>query len=850
MSPGLFLRYLVRESRGSRGRLTFFVGCLAVGVAAVVAVASLSRSLDSSVRAQAKQLLAADLKIEGRRPLPPELEPVLAAVPGIARTDLLEMVTVVAVAGGAERPLDAAPAASQLVELKVVDGEYPFYGALELEPALPLPRLLAADSAVVAPDLLTRLGMRVGDALKIGDAVFRVSGLVLSEPDRIAFSLTLGPRVFLSAEAFARTGLEAFGSRIEYIALVKTPVLPKGEIEALARRVEAAFPDAGFYEVETAAEGQPGLRRGIDRVERFLGLVALVSLLIGGIGVAQTVRAWLAGRLSAIAVLKCLGLSPAEVTGLYLGQAALLGLVGSTLGALAGLAIALVVPGLVGDLVPPEAIRFWQPAAFFQGIGLGFAIAVLFSVPPLAAIRRLPPVRVLRRSAEPLPPSRVAVVVTALVLAVGVFLAASFQASSFVRGLQFAAGAVTVTLVLTAAAMGLTRTVGRLRRPLGGVWLRHGLAALGRPGAATVGAIVALGLGVMVVLGMALVERHLGRQLQRDLPAESPTVFLIDVQPDQWQGVQEILAGEEASNLDSVPVVMARFSSIDGTPVGELAARRKEEQGGGWAYTRELRLTYLESLPEDNRITAGSLWSDPNAAEVSVEAEFAGQHGITLGTRLALDVQGVPLELVVTSLRTVEWETFRINFFLVVEPGVLDEAPQFRIAAARVPRGGEQILQDRLAAAFPNVTVLRIREVLEKIAAVLGRLGIGVRFLGGFTVLAGLVILGGAVSAGAARRGREVALLKTLGMTRGGVLATFAVEYALIGLVAGAIGAVAGEVLSWAVLTRGMEIPWSFLPLPFAVAILGCAALTAVAGSLASTGALLERPIAVLRAED
>jgi putative ABC transport system permease protein len=331
-----------------------------------------------------------------------------------------------------------------------------------------------------------------------------------------------------------------------------------------------------------------------------------------------------------------------------------------------------------------------------------------------------------------------------------------------------------------------------------------------------------------------------------DLPTEAPSAFLIDIQPDQWPGVEALLRREGAGNLDSVPVVTARLLAIDGRDVGLLARGNRERR---WALTREQRLTYMQRLPEDNRIVAGQLWGDPARAEVSVEEEFAAELGVGLGGVLRFDVQGVPLDLPVTSLRTVDWRTFGINFFLIVEPGVLESAPQHRLAAAELPRGREQRVQDLLAAGYPNVTLIQIRAVLEKIVAVLDRIGLGIRFLGGFTVLAGVAILAGAVAAGSARRGREVALLKTLGMTRKGVAAAHAVEYALIGLVAGAIGAGGGALLAWRVLAEGFELTWRPQPLPLVAALAATAALTVAAGLAASARALEKRPIEVLRSE-
>jgi putative ABC transport system permease protein len=847
VNPGwkFYTRSIRRESRGARSRLVFFVACLAVGVAAVVAVAGLSASLDRTIRGEARQLLAADIAVESRRPLPAALADALRKIAGVERADLTEMVTV-----AAAPPSASGPGRSQLVELKVVEGGYPFYGKLRVEPDRPLVSLLAADTAVVGPDLLARLALRVGDSLRLGGADFRIAGTVLAEPDRMGGTFSVGPRVFLAHDGLKRTVLEGAGSRVLYRALLKLPTeTPAARTKAIAAGLDTALAKAGRIRVENYTEAQPSLRRGLRRAERFLGLVALLSLLLGGVGVAQTVRAWVAGRLDAIAVLRCLGLRPREVLRLYLVQTAVLGLVGSAAGCVAGVAVQWIVPGVLGDLVPAGAGRTLEWSAIARGLLLGVGVALLFSLPPLLATRRVPPMRVLRHDAEPLPTPRWAAAALAAVLLGGIWLFATLQAGSALLGAEFAGGAVAATLALAGAGVALARLVGRAPRRFARVWVRHGLAALARPGASTVGAIVGLGLGVLVVLGMSQVERQLAAQIDRELPHDAPTAFLIDIQPDQWAGVRDLLTGAGATGVDSVPVVMARLQAVDGKSVEDLAGRSPGERDRRWALTREQRLTYLEKLPADNQVVEGRLWGDPSRPEVSLEADFAKEIGAKLGSRLGFDIQGVPIELWVTSLRTVKWETFGINFFLVVEPGVLEDAPQFRLAAARLPAGGEQQVQDRLAAAYPNVTMLQTRAILERIAGILRRIGLGVRFLGGFTVLAGIAILAGAVSAGSARRGREVALLKTLGMTRRGVGAVFATEYALIGAVAGVIGAAGGGVLSWFVLTRGMEAHWRLEPAAYGVAVAGAIGLAVAAGLAASLTALRRRPIEALRAE-
>jgi putative ABC transport system permease protein len=834
---------MMREARGSRGRLAFFTLCLSIGVAAVVAVAGLSASLDDGIRSKARQLLAADLVVGGRSPLPAEVEKALASLPGARRTNVRETVTIVSAP-----EVKGRPGRSLLVELKAVDGEFPFYGTLTLQPDRPLGALLQGPSAVVAPEVLSRLGLRAGDGLRIGGVDFRIAGMALSEPGKLLEGFVLGPRIFSSGGSFALTGLGGFGSRVEYATLVRLG-LGGPTVEQATEQVRKALPDDGRHEARNYVEAFPNLREGMKKAFDFLALGALLSLLVGGIGVAQTVRAWLAGRMDSIANLKCLGMRPREILTLYLGQTAGLGFAGSILGCAAGVFLQSLVPRFAGGLLDIGSGFAWQPAAVLRGLALGIGVALVFSFPPLAQTRRVPPALVLRRGAEPLPGGWWARGASGLVVVAGVFATAWLQSRSLKLAVAFTAAVFTACLVLALAAFLVIRLARRLPRGFTSVALRHGLAALARPGAGTAGAIVSLGLGVLVVLHIHLVQSHLSAWLRAELPREAPSAFLVDIQTDQWPEVKALLEQQGASRIESVPLVTARLSKVDGRDVNELAREGSGDRHRKWALTREQRLTYLEKLPASNKIVEGALWSDPKRAEASLEREFAGELGARLGSTLSLDVQGVPVELAVTSIREVKWESFGINFFVVVEPGVLEKAPQVRVAAARLPEGRDQEIQDLVAARFPNVILLRIRDVLEKIVTILDRVGLGIRVLGGFTALAGIVILGGAVSAGSVRRGREVALRKTLGMTRWGVTAAFAVEYALIGLVAGLFGACGAGLTGWTAVTRWFKIPWHFDGFAFGAAVAGAVALAVLAGLAASMSALRRRPVEVLRGE-
>ena len=855
MTAALAARLMLRESRGAGGKLAFFVVCLAVGVAAVVSVAGLASGIDRGLRREARRLLAADLVVKSEKALPEAVDKALDALrtshPGTRTAIVKEMGTIVA--APLRGPL---PGASALVQLKAVGPGWPFYGVVDTEPRQPIEDLLKDGGVLVAPELATKLHLEPGGTLKIGGHEFTVRGRIVSEPDAIGRGLDIGPRVLTSLSVLDASALEAFGSRLDRRVLLKLPDgTSEAELEKTRKTLSAAIPRESGVRVETYTDAQPRLREGFDRASRFIGLVALVSLILGGIGVAQTARAWLASRLDAIAVLKCLGVRPREVVALYAGETTLLGLAGSLLGALLGTGVLAVVPRLLAGVLPAVPVDAWQPPAILRGILLGTGIALLFSIEPLSSLRLVPPLRVLRRDAEPLRPGRLARALVLLALVTGVFAAAWIQSASAKTGAEFTAGMIAATGVLAGAAWVMTRIVSRASRDRVRVAVRHGLAAAARPGAGTLAAVTALGLGVLVVIGILLVQNGLTERLRADLPKTAPTAFFVDMQAAQWPKVKDLLESSGATEIRVVPIVTARLVSVDGSTGPKWIPGRRAERGergdrgdrGSWAFTREQNLTYLDTLPPDNTIVEGKLWSDPKVQEISVEKGFAKEVGAKLGSKMVFDVQGVQFTLTVTSLRDVDWKSFGVNFFLVVEPGVLDNAPQMRVAAARLPRGHEQEIQDRLAAAVPNVTMLQVREIVERVAALLDRIGLAIRILGGFAVTAGIAILGGAVSAGAARRGREVALLKTLGATRAGVEGIYAIEFGLIGAVAGTVGTVGGTVLAWAVLTRGMELEWSFRPALTAIGPVATIVLAIVAGIFASAGALRSRPIESLR---
>lgn len=843
MTAAFYLRAMWRESRGARGRMTFLVICLAVGVSAVVGVSSLTGAFEGALRAQSRELLGADLVVSSRRPLPAELEAFFSSYRRpLERTDLVELPTMAsAVTAGGDRR-------SRLVRLQAVNGRYPLRGRLDLPEGLPLEAWLTSGGAVVAPELLDELGVREGDLLRLGAAELEIRAVVRDDDSRLQISLATWPRVLIRRDDLAKTGLLTFGSRVEYRAMIRLPddLGPEG-LATLRKRIREEVPGSAYMDIETHDQAQPMVRRALDRTGRFLGLVALLSLLLGGVGVAQTVRTWLAGRTRSIAVLRCLGMRPREIVVLYLFHVATVAIVGSALGcALGGLAPAVcawLMPGVLGNVRAPA----WQVAAALRGLGLGVGVSVLFAIAPLTSVWKVSPARVLRSSAAPLRVSRRILIATWGAIILAVLASAWVQGGRLDLAAGYAAALLLVSSLLILGAHITVRLVSRLSAARPGPYLRHGLAALARPGAGTIGAIVALGLGILVVSSLRIVETRLGAELRGDLPEKAPTVYLWDVQPDQQESVREILESSGSRSIATVPVVVARLREVDGVPIERLLEKEGESPRRRWLLTREQNLTWFEDLPESNTLVEGKLWSDPAVDEISLELGYAEDLGARMGSTLRFDIQGVPVSLRVTSLRRVEWRSFDVNFFLVAEPGVLERAPQFRMIGAHLPPGSELPVQNRLSAAHPNITVIRVRSILGRVQDILSRLSVGVQILGSFTILTGLVILAGAISATTLRRSGESALLRALGLTRANVATLLATEYVLVGSVAGALGALGGFAAAWAFLEWVLEIDPELPVVAFPLVVAASALLVMACGLAASTRALRISPVRVLR---
>jgi putative ABC transport system permease protein len=842
MRRALALRLARRGIRGGGRHFAGLAACVALGVAALVAVGTFAANLDRALGREGRALLGGDLELRAPRPPGPEISdalgPLLAA--GAVTVEVREAVAMAR---------DPEGGGALLVEVKAVGPGYPLYGRVETRPGTPLPALLGADGVLVEERLLERLGRRAGDRLVVGQATFTIRGVVLREPDRVGL-LTLGPRVLMSAAGLDRAGLVQFGSRVRHRILVRLPdgVAAAAAREAVARRIEDPA-----VRVATFEEAQPGLRRFFDQLTTYLGLVALATLLVGGLGVASTVRTLVRRQRDSLAILKCLGADSRLLVTTCLAQAVALGLAGSLAGVAVGLGLQSLVVRLLADVLPlavETRAAAWPIARALLMGGLSTLLAALW---PLGEVRALSPARLLRRDVEPPPVRPDRRWPSAAIVAIGLGALVRWQAGSWTVAALFAGAVVGALAVLTLLARGLGALAARAPRLPSLAW-RQGVANLRRPGGEATGVVVALGVGIMLLVSIALLQASLHRQLDLERRREVPSFFFVDVQPAQRDRLAAIVrqAGDPQPVL--TPVVRARLAAVNGVPVTrEFVDRRRRAGDRVFYFTRDYVLTAAAALPEGNVVTRGRWWTDgasPGAPVlVSVEEEAARHLGVDVGGALTFDVQGVAIEAQVASLRRVDWQTLSMNFFAILSPGSLDGAPTTYLATARVPAEREAAVQNAVAAALPNVTAVPVRDLVQRVDAILERLAVAVRVVAGLALAVGLAVMAGALAASRYQRLTESAILRTLGAPRAVVARIFAVEYACLGAAAGLGGTLLACLLAWLVLGSVLEVPWTVEPGVLAAGVLSSTGLALAVGFLATFRLLGQKPLPVLRRE-
>ncbi len=842
MSARFVFRHAWRESRSSWRRLGLYMSSITLGVAALVAINSFRTNAVESVRRESRALLGADVRVWSNRPFPNAM---IAVLDSAQRAYAVARVTTLVSMG-----VSAGTGDTRLVQLRAIEAGYPFYGDIETEPRGVWSKLQSGGQVIVDPSLLTHLDLAVGDTLLLGDAAFVIAASLRKSPADFSFRNAIGPRVYIAARDLPKTGLLRFGSLAQYQAYLRIPQ-EKAAQRFIDRRHD--FFRRNLIGFTTAREQSDMLAKALGNMSRFLGLVGLAALLLGGVGVATAVHVFVKSKRGVIAVLRCLGAHQRTVFAAYLLQAGALAFAGSVLGVFLGLAVQALLPRVMSAVVPfdvPFAIDWLSVAA---GIGVGVLVAVLFAFVPLLSVRAVSPLQALRLDYET-PPRRIdpyrVLALTALV--VGITGMSIWQADNLRAGLAFAAVSAVTLLVLFVTAWLLTHAARRLLPGRARFTIRQGVANLYRPRNQTVSVTISLGFGVFIITTMLSVQSNLLGWLNIENKQNAPNIVAFDIQSDQTESVAAILARHGARATSFTPIVPARIRAINDQPIDSLLARRGAHGIEPWALRREYRNTYRDTMVATESLVAGRWYAKgaPAAglASISIEQDVARDLGVKMGDRLTWDVQGVAVESRITSIRKVDWAQFNTNFFVVFPSGVLENAPHTFVALARVSDARRRAaLQRELVAANSNVSVIDLASVREALEDMISKVTMAVRFMALFSIIAGIIVLIGAVATSRFQRLRESALLKTIGASRRQIREVLVTEYAALGTLAGATGIILGSIASWLAVKYMFKLDYR-MPVAALLGLwMGVAVLAVVIGLANSRDVFRRAPLAVLR---
>ena len=846
--------------------MLFFSTSIMFGIAALVAIGSFGHNLKRNVDLQTRTLIGADLAVSSRQPYSEEEWRDLEAIDGeLAReTSFSSMVFF---------PKNES---SRLIQVRAVEGAFPFYGELKTEPAAAAVEFRKGSGVLIEASVLEQFGVAPGDRVRLGQWETTVAGSLLDVPGaNIAFEM-LAPTVFIPMADLEKTGLLRTRSLSRHHAYLK---LADG-MEVGSLKAAATNAIQGRARFDTVEERKRQLGRTLGHLNRFLNLTGFVALLLGAVGTASAIRVHVKEKLATIAVLRCLGCSVKQTFAIYLIQTVALGMTGTLCGTALGLVVQYLLPSAVAGVVPFEiAVSVAWPAVF-QAMGIGFGVSLLFALAPLLSVRNVTPLTAIRGGAADGAVRRFDPWLALVYAAIGgaVLAFAISQTQRLEIGVGFAVG---IGLSLAFLALFAKLAVSIVRRTIPSalpyVW-RQGLANLYRPHNRTVLFMVSIGLGTFLVLSLYLTQHVLVTKLFPMEKANTPNAILFEVYPDQKGEVVGVMESMGLPLLQDVSIVNMKLAGVKGTPVAELPTRRgrPRSKGGGrgperdeagrdaaergkgvprWVVERQYRSTYRNHLEDSEELVAGELHGAfrggiDDVIPVSVEERIAEDLGVTLGDELEWDVQGMPIRTKVTSLRKVDWRRVQPNFFVVFPSGSLDDAPAQHILATHVADSKESAeLQREVVKRFPNVSAIDLTFIIQTIDGIIDRVTYVIQFMAMFTVATGLFVLVGTVMTGRFQRIRESILLRTLGASRRQVQRVLLSEYLFLGLLAGMTGAVLAIGGSWALSRFVFKVEYSLALTPLIVALAVVALMTVVTGLLGNRGVATHPPLEILRSE-
>jgi putative ABC transport system permease protein len=831
-----------RELRGGLKGFRIFLACLLLGVAVIAAVGSTAEAVRSSILADAKQILGGDVELRLLyRPATAAQQAFMAEAATVSHTREMRAMA---------KPADRDDRA--LVELKAIDGLYPLYGAVTLDPPLGLAEATAERGgrwgAAADRNLIDRLGLKIGDGIQIGDAVYELRAAIVREPDRGSGIFILGPRLMVADGSLESTGLVQPGSLIYHHYRVRLP--SDASATAWLAALKARFPD-GIWRIRELEDAAAGTRNFIERTGLYLILVGLAALLVGGVGVGNAVRSYLQGKTATLATLKCLGAPARLVFRAYLLLILMLASVGIAAGLVLGAATPPLIAGFLSQRMALDIRTEIYPLPLVLAAAFGLLTAIAFSLAPLFRAARVPGGQLFRDLLDRMP-RRHSARETATIALVGLLLAALvvFAASNRVVAGGFIVGAILCIALFQAVAAGikwLAQRAASQPQRLSPTW-RMALTNLYRPGAPTSSIVLSLGLGMTVLVAVAAVERNLRDEVQETMPATAPSFFFIDIQADQTADFDSLVgAYPGVSDLQRVPMLRGRITALNSVPADQV-------QGGGdmrWVLEGDRGITWSATIPPGSRITGGEWWPAGYQGPplISLDAEVGRAFGLKVGDTITVNVLGRSFTGSIANFREFEWSSLTINFVMVFSPGILEGAPQTHIATARIPTDAELGLQKTVTERFPNVSSIRVKEALETVNQILGAVADAVRICAAVTLLAGVLVLGGAVVAGHHRRVYDAIVLKVVGARRGQILRAYLIEYGLLGLATAVLAAILGSIIAFVFITLVMEGDWRLAPVTILATALIGVGITLLIGLGGTWRALGQRPAPHLRNE-
>ncbi len=840
MNTALAFRLARREMRSGLSGFRIFFISLVLGVMAIAAIGSLSEAFLAGLAEQGSVLLGGDVSVGLVHRQTTAAEHAFLARYGLVSETASMRAMAYAIRNGAEDE-------RQLVELKAADSLYPLYGRVRLSPETALHDALKCDrtvcGAAAEETLFDRLHIARGSIIRVGMQDFRINAVLEGEPDRISGGFSLGPHLLISKAALKRSGLVTIGSLIEYSYRIAAPSsFSTGQFRDAAAH---AFPDAG-WEIRTRENPTPGTRSFIDQVAMFLTLTGLTVLAVGGVGAGQAVSAFLDRKRAEIAIFKSLGADGALIFATFFIQIMTIAALAVAVGAICGALVPFLVERLYGASLPIPAVLAIYPKPLLLAAAFGLLAAVAFAVPPLARARAIAPASLFRdvvdRSRKKI---RWPYILASAIAGILVLLLALAIAPSRLFAAEFLGGIAAGLLLLRLVAATLRWSIARLPRAAN-TNLRLALANLVRPGAATAGVVTALGLGLTLLATVTLLAHTIGAQVRDELPESAPSFFFIDIQPDQTAAFDRVVSRfRSAQDYRRTPMIRGRIVSLKG-----VAARdAKVASGARWALNGDRGITYSAAPPKDTDIAEGHWWPATYRGPtlISFDAALAKGMDLKIGDVVGLNVLGREIDGRIANLRNVNFGSGRQNFVLILSPGLIDKAPHSFLATIRVAPKDEEPLYRAVTDAFPNVSAVRVKDAIAQVSAMLQQLSAGIAAAGLVTILAGLLVLAGAIAASQHARLSAATMLKVLGATRGRIFAIYAIEYGLLGVVSGALAIGIATATAWLIAGSVFEMRFAFDPGAAALTVLGGGAATLVMGLAGSWQALTARPARQLR---